>query len=241
MALMAAEGEIIPMPCAAVFADTQEEPAAVYRWLDKLEPLLPFPIIRVSKGRLSRARKPLVPAFVKTAENTPASLMPRQCTTDYKVIPILKAITGLLKAHKAERAYQWIGISLEEAHRMKPAYRNPRVINRWPLIELELKRYQCVNWLKEHGYPEPAKSACVFCPYRNDTEWRRLKSNDPIAFARAVAFDKQYRNVSLRTTPGAKAYVHRSLVPLEQVDFSTDYDRGQLSLFGNECEGLCGV
>ena len=34
MALMAAHGEITPMPDAAIFADTQSEPASVYRWLD---------------------------------------------------------------------------------------------------------------------------------------------------------------------------------------------------------------
>ena len=36
MALMAAAGEISPMPRAAIFADTQAEPDSVYRWLDWL-------------------------------------------------------------------------------------------------------------------------------------------------------------------------------------------------------------
>jgi hypothetical protein len=36
LALMAAHGEITPMPVAAIFADTQAEPASVYRWLDWL-------------------------------------------------------------------------------------------------------------------------------------------------------------------------------------------------------------
>jgi len=35
--------------------------------------------------------------------------------------------------------------------------------------------------------------------------------------------------------------MHRSLVPLDQVDLSTAEDRGQLNLFLNECEGMCGV
>ncbi len=33
MALMAACGEITPMPTAAIFADTGDEPKAVYEWL----------------------------------------------------------------------------------------------------------------------------------------------------------------------------------------------------------------
>ena len=55
MALMAARGLITPMPDAAIFADTQDEPASVYRWLDWLEKQLPFPVNRVTRGRLSTA------------------------------------------------------------------------------------------------------------------------------------------------------------------------------------------
>src|ERR1019366_3474915 len=53
MALMAAAGEITPMPTCAIFADTQDEPEGVYQWLIWLEKQLPFPVHRVTKGRLS--------------------------------------------------------------------------------------------------------------------------------------------------------------------------------------------
>ena len=36
-----------------------------------------------------------------------------------------------------------------------------------------------------------------------------------------------------------EAYLHRSAVPLDEVDLSTDADRGQLDLFANECSGMC--
>lgn len=54
LALMAAAGEVTPMPDGAIFADTQAEPASVYRWLDRLETMLPFPVHRVTAGSLSR-------------------------------------------------------------------------------------------------------------------------------------------------------------------------------------------
>ena len=49
LALMAAHGEIGPMPDAAIFADTGWEPAEVYEHLDWLGGgnVLPFPIYRV--------------------------------------------------------------------------------------------------------------------------------------------------------------------------------------------------
>src|SRR5258706_9144198 len=63
MALMAAAGEITPMPKCAIFADTQDEPASVYRWLDWLGKELPFPVYRVTAGKLSeRATKMRVSA-----------------------------------------------------------------------------------------------------------------------------------------------------------------------------------
>src|SRR5258708_5526165 len=57
MALMAAHGEITPMPIAAVFADTQAEPPSVYTWLDWLEKQLPFPVHRVTAGDLEAEGK----------------------------------------------------------------------------------------------------------------------------------------------------------------------------------------
>ena len=79
--------------------------------------------------------------------------------------------------------------------------------------------------------------ACVFCPYRTDHEWRWLKEHDPEAFAQAVAIDKLARQtLGVRETE----FVHRSLKPLDEVDFSTAEDRGQGSML-DICEGGCGV
>lgn len=38
-----------------------------------------------------------------------------------------------------------------------------------------------------------------------------------------------------------EVYLHRSCVRLEEADLSTAADRGQLDLWPNECEGMCGV
>src|SRR3974390_579659 len=57
MALMAAHGEITPMPDCAIFADTQWEPKIVYSHLDWLcsGNVLPFPVYRVTAGDLRQA------------------------------------------------------------------------------------------------------------------------------------------------------------------------------------------
>ena len=51
LALLAAQGhEQVPLPDAAIFADTGWEPQGVYDHLDWLETQLPYPVHRVSKG-----------------------------------------------------------------------------------------------------------------------------------------------------------------------------------------------
>lgn len=134
---------------------------------------------------------------------------------------------------------KWIGISLDEAIRMKPSWTSA-IENRWPLIELRMNRRDCLAWLDSHGYPLPPKSACTFCPFRRDAEWRRMRDEAPEEFADAVAIDHAIRAPGHGRRRG-EAFIHQSLKPLDQVDLSTAAERGQPDLFLNECEGMCGV
>jgi hypothetical protein len=249
MALMAAHGEITPMPDCAIFADTGWEPAHVYKHLDWLETVLPFPVHRVSIGNIREAlmrghnkkgrRVAGAPWFILNA-NGSQGIGRRQCTKEYKIEPIIAKVRELLgikprfPGPKRIVAEQWIGISLDEAIRMKPS-RVRYSEHRWPLIEHRMHRHDCLRWLERNGYPIPGKSACIGCPYHHNDQWRALS---PAEFADAVEVDR-----AIRSHPGIRGqqFMHRSLKPLDQVDLSTAEDRGQLNLFLNECEGLCGV
>lgn len=260
---MAAHGEITPMPDAAIFADTQAEPASVYRWLDWLEGQLPFPVHRVSRGDLTeesliiRERKDgtgywsksLVPAFIENKDGS-RGLMSRQCTYSYKVEQLEKAARrfGQIKRGQKEvTVTQWIGISWDEIQRIKPS-RTTWAQHRWPLVELRMGRRDCLKWMESHNYPKPPRSACVYCPFHSDNEWRRLRDEEPEEFARAIKFEKELQAVKAKTERmRGVPFLHPSLVPLDEVDFSTDVERGQGLLwadeqsFGNECAGMCGV
>lgn len=251
LVLLAARGAITPMPDAAIFADTGAEPKAVYAHLNWLceSGRLPFPVHRVTAGDLgaallagqSNARPPL---YVKN-ENGSRGMLRRQCTGDFKIDPIEKRIRLLLGLRHRQRwpktavVEQWLGISTDEASRMKPS-RRPAIVARWPLIERGMSRRDCIAWLTRNDYPIPPKSACTFCPFRSDHEWRQLRDSDPDGWAEAVAVDEAVRT---GMTQRGKVFVHRSLRPLSEVDLSTAEDRGQatLNLFENECEGVCGV
>ena len=136
---------------------------------------------------------------------------------------------------------QWIGISTDEITRMKDS-RDPWILCRWPLIEKRMNRHDCLEWMKRNKFPPPPRSACVYCPFHNDIEWRRLKRDEPSEFQRAVQFERDIQRVkgaseNIRSVP----FLHSSCKPLDQVDFSNEEERGQINLFNNECEGMCGV
>ena len=263
LALMAAHGEVMPMPDAAIFADTQAEPASVYKWLDWLEGQLPFPVHRVTRGDMTDESllikqrkdgtgcwsKSLIPAFIENADGS-RGIMGRQCTYSYKVEQLERAARRLGEVKRGQKettVTQWIGISWDEIQRIKPS-RVPWSQHRWPLVELRMGRRDCLKWMETHGYPKPPRSACVYCPFHSDNEWRRLRDEEPEEFARAIRFEKDLQAVKAKTEKmRGVPFLHPSLVPLDQVDLSTDIERGQLSLwldeqsFGNECEGMCGV
>ena len=249
LALMAARGEIEPPDCA-IFADTGAEPAGVYQHLDWLTTQLPFPVHRVMakmgplgdavlasyRGEIPRSASP--PFFTAS----PDGMMPRQCTKEAKVRPIVAAIRDMLGVAPRARVpagivvEQWLGISTDEAHRMKPS-REPWQVNRYPLIEKRMSRGDCLAWLERHGYERPQKSACTFCPYRSNEQWRLMKRTDPASFSEACSVDEAIRTNRNGLRLKAIPYLHRSLRPLAEVDFDQRMD----DLFGNECEGMCGV
>lgn len=258
LALMAASREVGPMPTAAVFADTQAEPASVYRWLDWLEARLPFSVYRVTRGSLTEASlrirdrvktvgrpwsKSLIPAHVKNPDGS-KGIMGRACTTDFKLALLLakqRELGNIKRRQKTVGVLSWIGISLDEVHRMKDS-RHAWARNRYPLVELGMSRHDCLRWMQARGFPEPPRSACVYCPFHSDNEWRRLRDHEPKEFARAVTFERDLQAVKKVTdNMNGIPFLHASLVPLDQVPFTTDKERGQGDLFGNECEGMCGV
>lgn len=266
LALMAAQGEIGPMPDFAVFADTQAEPQSVMVWLDWLDKQLPFPIYRVTHGNLTdesleiKTRKKdgpnskagdttlrrLIPLFGVMPDGEKVAAIGRKCTADYKIKPIIKKIRELCEIKRGQKdvsVTQWIGISLDEVQRMKESS-HAWTQHRWPLIEKRLTRAACLQWMRDNGYPEPPRSACYYCPFHSDSEWRRLRDDDPASFGRAVWFDQEIRQQYKLgdKTMKMEVYLHRSCKPLSEVDFDNDEDKGQMTWdFKAECEGMCGL
>ena len=267
MAFMAAHGEIKPMPDFAVFADTQAEPPEVYEWLEYLIDKLPFPVHIVTGGDLTkdtltprikqrdtgRGAKvgetymmQYIPLFGIMPNGRKTAAIGRRCTAEYKIRPIYKELKkrcNIKRAQKETTLTQWIGISWDELQRMKESV-NLWSQNRFPLIEKRMTRVQCKMWMEKHGYKIPPRSACYYCPFHSDKDWRRKRDHDPETFKKAVAYDEAIRKAFKENGEAMRmeVYLHSSCKPLSEVDLDSDEDKGQQVWdFKAECEGMCGL
>lgn len=253
---MSIRGEL-PRLDAAVFSDTGWEPPAVYSHLDDLKREaeaagITLSIVGAGNIRDDALRSKVrglkgegtrwvsMPYFTK-GEDGRRGMIKRQCTKEYKLVPIQREMRRLAGYRPRQRipagtVEQWIGISIDEAQRMKDS-RVAWIVNRFPLIyDIRKTRAECIVWNERNGYPPPPRSACIGCPFKHNAEWRETRAR-PEEWEDAVRFDE-----AIRSSGGERggAYIHADRVPLKLAKID-DGDPNQGSLFGNECEGLCGV
>lgn len=237
--LLAARGDLGKVD-AAIFADTGWEPAAVYAHLDRLEREVAepagIPLHRVSSGNIrDDALSPdhrfaSMPLYIRNADGGDG-MARRQCTSEYKLKPLMRKLRELLGAPYIEGgrvgrvprgrwAEQLIGISLDESHRALDSKSAGYAQARWPLLDMRLSRSDCMAINEAAGFHDVAKSACIGCPFHGNAQWRRIRDEAPDEWADAVAFDHAIRAGSARANATGspllgEAYLHRSRVPLD--------------------------
>lgn len=236
LAAMSALGELDPVD-VAIHADTTHESKLTYEFAARWTPWLEEHGVRVvtvsdpEQSATVTTFKTDIPAFtVGNSDN--GGMLRRQCTHRWKINPMRKWLQDNRDGATVE---QWLGISLDEFQRMKDSDRK-YIKHRWPLIERRMTRLDCMTWLDRHGIEIPPKSACTFCPFHSTAEWRRIKQT-PEDWQEAITVDEAIRKVR----PPYDLYLHPSRIPLVDVDLRSEADRGQLSLWDAECDGVCGV
>lgn len=189
MALMAAQGELInkdgeslPLPDAAIFADTGWEPSNVYKHLDWLENQLPFKVYKTkvryrrkrprdAQGRFLKANIQehimhgtnssghsfvTIPVYIFNQDGEKA-IARRQCTREYKIEPIRQQIRKMIGLSKRQcvpkNSFVEQWIGLSYDELFRmKGSRDKWCVNCWPLIDMKMERKDCVEWFKEH-YP----------------------------------------------------------------------------------------
>lgn len=209
---------------------------------------------------------PTPPAHVRNPDGSTGRIGQYRCSYVYKRRIIereVKRLCGKRGEWKRTLVEQWIGFSLDEVGRMKEAdgcrcghkarwhdgpcekcdrceAYTPWQTNRWPLIELRMRRDDTIRWFAANGHPTPPRSACWFCPNSGNARWQALRSEHPVLFRKATHLDETIRggggfNARGNVAFAGEMYLHASLVPLADADLRTARqiasDNGQGELF----------
>ncbi len=248
LAAMAALGDLPPVCEAslgwedvALHADTGHERSETYAFAARWTPWLEERGVRVVTVRGGRpvigadaSNSTSIPAFTTYDDGRPSGMLRRQCTYDWKIAPMRR---WLQKHRDKKPVEQWIGYTLDEVHRIKQSdvkYQR----NRYPFVE-ELDRpwtrHMAMRWLRDQDIEIPVKSACVFCPFHDRALWREIKVNAGRDWKKVLQVDSAIRD----RRPGYIVYLIKARIPIHQYDFSNEQDRGQMTLWDEECEGMC--
>ena len=146
------------------------------------------------------------------------STMPRNCTIDYKVNVIAKYVRWHLLGYRKYQRLRDVdlkghemhmGFGAEETRRCKENP-NPLFINKFPLVEMGLKRADNYAYIKDVWGLSTRASACTFCPYHRNYFFQFLKENEPEQFAQVVHIDELLRDKTPKPPMDSDLFISRS-------------------------------
>lgn len=168
----------------------------------------------------------------------------------------MKQVEGCRCGHPraSRQGAKWVRVHTPSCDRCDCQGFDPWQLNRWPLVELKMRRDDTIRWFGEHGHPTPPRSACWFCPNSGNERWQALQVSHPDLWERACVIDETIRNGGGFNKRGkqpfdGKLFLHKGLQPLRVADIRTKRqvvaDSGQGGLFDDDvlsadCEaGVC--
>lgn len=114
------------------------------------------------------------------------------CSHKYKIEPQDKFVNNWPPAKAAwkskQRVVKLIGYDMDEPHRAAIPEDN-KYKYRYPLLEWEWGREECIESIAAAGLPQPGKSACFFCPATTKPEILQLREQHPELLARALTME----------------------------------------------------
>jgi len=179
---------------AIVFADTGVEKPHTYDFINQLSEWCvsnSLPYIEIVKGSQPQQ------VIDGTLENECLRLgaLPSKamgfgaCSMKWKQDPFKKWV----KKNCAERPTVMYGFDAGEFDRVERSqkYIEDLYDKRYPLVEWDWHREECVAAILRHGLPDPGKSACFFCPSSKKPEIIELKRRYPDLLNRALEIERK--------------------------------------------------
>tara|TARA_R110002012_G_scaffold315796_1_gene530102 strand:+ start:240 stop:1034 length:795 start_codon:yes stop_codon:yes gene_type:complete len=192
--LMSIDG-LFERPDVVIFSDTGSEMPHTYETVNHLEKLcndanIPFYIVQSYFGKDARVSGSWkLHEYYLNLGMLPMVGNPR-CTFNFKIYPVRRKVRELLKIAEAVKdedgrlCQMWIGITTDERSRSEHAADLKWATNRYPLLELDMNRQDCIDYIaKNHPTMKVSKSGCFMCPYQSPKSWAKLKRLYPEKFS----------------------------------------------------------
>lgn len=190
-------------PDVILFADTGGEKPHTYDNIKEVSAWcasVDFPTITIVKGSMPQQIKDgsLENECLRLGTLPSKAYGFSQCSQKWKIDPVnkyLKALSEEIGVPLLEMI-RVVGFDADEperyerSERYKDKHINPQ---RYPLIEWDWGRDDCVEAIKRAGLRQPGKSACFYCPSSKKNEIIWLKKEHPDLFARAIEIERKAR------------------------------------------------
>ncbi len=134
-----------------------------------------------------------------------------------------------LRSRGVKRCDTWIGISIDEKRRVKPS-RLQWNQNRYPLVEMGIRREDCIDLIARIGWPKPEHTSCYLCPNQSDYQWQDTRRKYPKDWEKAIAAEDYIRSIN------PSLFLHRTCRPLRDIKCNLNYGG---TFVGRECYGDC--
>ena len=236
LAVLAAQGKI--EVDAFVFSDTGFEQSIVFEFLEKYTlPMLekagiPFHIAKCEDyaGKLhgkSVYANWLLPPFFHLDGKSEIGRQPAYCSTNWKREVVRKF---LKKTYNAKNYEMIFGFSTDEQHRAARMKSTAKYKNDFPLLDLQMRRGDCVALVERTFNAEPPRSSCYFCPNHTQVEWREVMNS--VDREKVIALDKSIRTAIL---DNVTCYLTADCKPIDEIEFNEKNE----TLFSRLCSGDC--
>ena len=115
----------------------------------------------------------------------------KSCSEKHKIRPINKYCNNndqCKEAWKMGKITKFIGFDADESHRVKD-FDDPKYTVKYPLVDWDMGRDECLQVICKAGLPQPGKSSCFFCPSMKANEIKKLRVTNPELIERALAME----------------------------------------------------
>lgn len=188
------------VPALILFADTGDEKPHTYDHLTRMQDWCRdngFPPITVVRNELPAAikDKTLYGECLRKGTLPSKVFGYSSCSVKWKVEPQYRYLKRWMAENGVPFVEHYVGFDADEEHRANKAVPvRGFETARYPLIEADWGRDECVEAIDSEGLPRPGKSACFMCPSSRKPEVIWLKQHHPDLYARAIALESRAIN-----------------------------------------------